>query len=80
MSPDHTNCFFDDPDVNWAAGLSTDASGVVTFDSQTHRKIRLYREQVCVVHGNSSIFSLWTQVFACIQLLTSVFPSLDCFA
>ena len=46
VSTDHTNCFFDDPDVNWAGGLSTDASGVVTFDSQAHRKIRLYREQV----------------------------------
>lgn len=60
---DRNNCFFSDPNVDWKAGLSTDrASGVVTFSSETHRKIRLYREQADDIdnngHGTHTVASL----------------------
>ena len=42
---DHGNCYFQDPAVDWQAGLSTDpATGITSFNSTKHRKIRLYVE------------------------------------
>ncbi len=60
---DRNNCFFNDPNVDWKGGLSTDrGSGVVTFSSEVHRKIRLYRQQADDVdnngHGTHTVASL----------------------
>jgi hypothetical protein len=42
---DRTNCYFDDPTVDWKLGLKADAlSGAMVFNSTVHRKIRLYVE------------------------------------
>ena len=41
---DYTNCFFDDPTVDWNSSLVTEAgTSTVSFNSTAHRKIRLYR-------------------------------------
>ena len=39
---DHQHCFFNDPAVDWASGVSV-VDTKRTFDSTVHRKIRLYR-------------------------------------
>jgi len=39
---DYRHCYFYDPAVDWNSGITVE-SGVRTFDSTTHRKIRLYR-------------------------------------
>ncbi|BDA49389.1 probable c5a peptidase at N-terminal half [Coccomyxa sp. Obi] len=60
---DRSNCYFNDPNVDWKAGLTTDpSSGVVTFSSEAHRKIRLYRQQADDIdnngHGTHTVGSL----------------------
>ncbi|KAK9839424.1 hypothetical protein WJX81_001331 [Elliptochloris bilobata] len=41
---DRDNCFFKDPAVDWASAMTKDTrTGVPTFSSEAHRKIRLYR-------------------------------------
>jgi hypothetical protein len=50
---DRNNCFFNDPNVDWGAGLRTDPqTGGLLFDSQAHRKIRLYVEMADDLDGN----------------------------
>lgn len=39
---DYRHCFFADPDTDWQANVVT-IDRVLTFTSETHRKIRLYR-------------------------------------
>lgn len=39
---DYKHCFFSDPDTDWQANVVT-VDRVLTFTSETHRKIRLYR-------------------------------------
>ena len=39
---DYRHCFFADPDTDWEANIVT-IDRVLTFTSETHRKIRLYR-------------------------------------
>ncbi|KAK9815878.1 hypothetical protein WJX72_011193 [[Myrmecia] bisecta] len=42
---DVKNCYFNDPKVSFSSGLSTDfSSGIVSFQSTSHRKLVLYRE------------------------------------
>ena len=42
-----------DPNVDWGAGLRTDPNtGVVSFDSERHRKIRLYVQLADDVDNN----------------------------
>ncbi len=42
---DRTNCYFNDPNVDWKGALRADGvSGATVFDSIKHRKIRLYVE------------------------------------
>lgn len=60
---DRSNCYFNDPNVDWKTGLMTDpSSGVVTFSSEQHRKIRLYRAQADGIdnngHGTHTVGSL----------------------
>jgi len=41
---DRSNCFFKDPAVRWEDAMTKDPNtGVATFSSEKHRKIRLYR-------------------------------------
>ena len=63
LCADYSNCYFNDPTVNWNASLHTDAeSGVVSFNSSAHRKIRLYRSTSNGVspegHGTHTMGSL----------------------
>lgn len=50
---DFDNCFFSDPSVDWNASLLTEpGTNTVTFNSTSHRKIRLYRSVNSGIGGN----------------------------
>ncbi len=48
---DFKHCFFSDPDTDWEANVVT-IGRVLTFTSETHRKIRLYRAFADFQDGN----------------------------
>ncbi len=48
---DYKHCFFDDPDTDWDANVVV-IDRVLTFTSETHRKIRLYRAFADFLDGN----------------------------
>lgn len=48
---DFKHCFFSDPDTDWEANVVT-IGRVLTFTSETHRKIRLYRAFADFVDSN----------------------------
>ena len=74
---DYEHCYFADPSVNWTDSLETDPStGVVSFNSTAHRKIRLYQDLGNGIdsggHGTHTMGSLLGQ-----PLNTSDLGSLD---
>lgn len=53
LAADRHHCFFRDPNVDWNANLVKDPlTGISTFSSEKHRKIRLYVERADDIDNN----------------------------